>query len=61
MPPWIGPKTCTPASVVSGTYFRYMPTSSPIQESASATATMRNAVAAVRGVTSRSSLTDQPR
>src|SRR3954451_11613488 len=51
MPPWTGPKIFTPSSVVSGTYFTYMPISKPIQERASATATTRNAVAAVRGVT----------
>src|SRR3954468_19670139 len=51
MPPWTGPKIFTPSSVVSGTYFTYMPISRPIQERASATATTRNAVAAGRGVT----------
>src|SRR3954470_13218816 len=31
MPPWTGPKIFTPSSVVSGTYFTYMPISRPIR------------------------------
>ncbi len=51
IPPCIGPKIFTPSSVVPGTYLTNMPISRPIQEQASATATVRKTMAAVRGVT----------
>jgi len=39
--PWTMPKTWTPSSVVSVTYFRNMPVSSRAQVTASATARVR--------------------
>jgi len=48
IPPWIGPKTCTPSSVVPATCLRYMPNRRPAHESASATATTLNSVIWVR-------------
>src|ERR687889_1481730 len=51
MPPWMGPKICTPRSEVASTYLTNIPNSRPTQEHASARATARKARATALGVT----------
>ncbi len=41
--PWIGPTICTPTSFSTRAYLKAIAISSPAQETASATATIRNA------------------